>query len=119
MQEQARLKGAARPRGSRHWTEQHARELLSEQAASGLSVERFANLHGLVAKRLYWWRQRLAGGEQASQAFLPVVVRNESSARACAPVVIAVADGVRIEVNEVDARTAAWVRAVLGSRGEP
>ena len=41
------------------WTEDDAREALAECERSGESVAAFARRHGLVARRLYWWRHEL------------------------------------------------------------
>ncbi len=38
------------------WTREEAREVLSEQEASGLSVTEFARRRGLHPQRLYRWR---------------------------------------------------------------
>jgi transposase-like protein len=53
--------------GCRHWTEAHARSVLDELDASGESVVAFAQRHGLVAQRLYWWRRRLHGGIERTE----------------------------------------------------
>ena len=46
----------ARPR----WSAAQASKTLCEAAASGLTLNRYAELHGMAADQLYWWRQRLA-----------------------------------------------------------
>jgi hypothetical protein len=47
-------------RTSSYWSAAEARDALSDQQASGLSVIQFAEREGLQAQRLYVWRRRLA-----------------------------------------------------------
>lgn len=49
------------PAGARRtrWTPEQARSVLTELAASGMSVGDFAACQGIDSQRLYRWRQRL------------------------------------------------------------
>ena len=71
---------------SASWSETEAREVLRDQADSGLSVAAFARQKGLVAQRVHWWRKRL--GADASVAskptFLPVRIRVRGASPATA-----------------------------------
>lgn len=58
------------------WTVEDAREALSAQQRSGLSVHAFARREGLDPQRLYFWRRRLGGsstgGDPARVQFVEV-----------------------------------------------
>jgi len=106
----------------RTWTADEARAVLDRWDESGESGGAFARSIGVVPQRLFWWRKRLerAGGRagvRKSATFAPVQVRPAAVVALCAPVVVTTPAGVRIEVGEVDAATAAWVVAVLGGEG--
>jgi len=60
------------------WTAAQAGEVLDRIERSGLSVNRFAFEHGLVAERLYRWKRRLERERRvagASPRFAEVTVR--------------------------------------------
>lgn len=99
----------------RSWTADQARAVLREWAASGKSGAAFARSIGVVPQRLFWWRDRLGRGAGAGKTavLVPVRVRPVPLGAWCAPVVVTTLAGVRIEVGEVDATTAAWVVTVL------
>jgi transposase-like protein len=108
----------------RTWTADEARAVLDRWQASGESGASFAGSIGVVPQRLFWWRKRLEraraagrGGVKKATTFAPVEVRPAALVALCAPVVVTTPAGVRIEVGEVDAATAAWVVAVLGGEG--
>jgi len=107
----------------RTWTADKARAVLARWDESGGSGASFARSIGVVPQRLFWWRKRLeragerGGGEGKAATFAPVEVRPAGLVALCAPVVVTTPAGVRIEVGEVDAATAAWVVAVLGGEG--
>jgi hypothetical protein len=103
---------------ARTWTTDQARAVLDEWDASGKSGAAFARSIGVVPQRLFWWRARLGhgAGPGKTAALVPVQVRPTLLGAACAPVVVTTPAGVRIEVGEVDAATAAWVAAVLGGQ---
>jgi len=108
----------------RTWTADEARVLLDRWDESGESGASFARSIGVVPQRLFWWRKRLerpragaSGGVRKSATFAPVEVRPAALVALCVPVVVTTPGGVRIEVGEVDASTAAWVVAVLGGEG--
>jgi hypothetical protein len=107
----------------KRWTEKQARAVLEAWRRSGQSVAAFADAIGVVPQRLYWWKSRLGAGSTAP-TFVPVVEKQSRSfagavtipcpsPRSSATLVVVLTDGVRIEVHEVDASTAAWVAAVL------
>ena len=105
----------------RTWTAADARAVLREWAQSGKSGAAFARSIGVVPQRLFWWRERLgreAGADRVA-TLLPVTVRPTSLGASSAALVVTTPDGVRIEVGEVGAATAAWVRAVLGGERRP
>jgi len=60
------------------WTAAQAGEVLDRIEHSGLSINRFALEHGLVAERLYRWKRRLDRGRRvpgASPRFAEVTIR--------------------------------------------
>jgi hypothetical protein len=75
---------------------------------------------GFVPQRLFWWQGRLRDSEQEpvlAQSFVPVVVRGEVPMHG-ARISVELGDGVRVQVNEVDAATAGWVALLLSARGQ-
>ena len=113
-----------RPR-SRAWSEEEARSVLADQAASGQSVLAFALSRGLTPQRLDWWRKRLpperSGPARSRKAFIPVHVRlpatDETAASADAPVFVTLGAGLRVEVRELGDETARWVAALANAVG--
>src|SRR5512135_3125873 len=102
-------------RQQHRWTAAYARAVLNDWKSSGESSTVFAGRLGVSAQRLFWWQARLGKDEGAARSSLvPVVVRG--AAEVC-PVIVTTRAGVRIEVHEVDASTAAWVAALLGEGG--
>src|SRR5277367_6499633 len=105
-------------RSSRSWTEAEGRQVIEAWEASGESVAAFARSAGLVPQRVYWWRGRLgAGGAKAGapasrevslSAFVPVTVRATPASTPGAAVTVCTREGLRIEVAEIDATSAAW-----------
>ncbi len=43
-----------------HWTEEQARLAVDELAQSGVSIAKFAEIKGVSAQRMAYWRKRLA-----------------------------------------------------------
>jgi transposase-like protein len=77
-------------------------ELLDEQEESGLSVAAFATEVGLSAATLYSWRRRLgrAGTRGGGAALIEISVKGEErSYGSQGRMVLAVSDGVRIELD--------------------
>lgn len=112
-------------RGSRPWTETEGRRVVGAWEASGESVAVFARRAGLVPRRVYWWRERLGGGrgevparEAPGPTFLPVTVRAMPTPAAGAAVTVCTREGLRVEVKELDATSAAWVAALVRSLAE-
>jgi transposase-like protein len=104
------------------WTAADAREALAACARSGETTVAFARRHGLSAKRLYWWRQRLRkerNVEGVEARFIPVTVRPGKIERGAAGAqtngcVAAVVDGeLRVEVGDASAVSAAWIAELL------
>jgi transposase-like protein len=61
-----------------YWTAAQAGEVLARIERSGLSVQRFAQEHGLGVERLYRWKRRLAQGRRmpgANPGFAEVMIR--------------------------------------------
>jgi transposase-like protein len=100
---------------AKSWTANEARAVLETWEKSGQSGAAFARSIGVVSQRLFWWRKRLGQGAAVAEAlrFVSVVARVPERTGSSA-VVVTTATGIRIEVHEVDASTAAWVAAVLG-----
>lgn len=66
-----------------YWTAAQAGEVLDRIERSGLSVERFAEKHGLGVERLYRWKRRLARGRRAigvGPRFAEVTIRPSAPA---------------------------------------
>lgn len=114
-------------RGSRPWTETEGRRVIDAWKASGEPVSAFARRAGLVPQRVYWWRGRLGAGlvkasaqevrEVPVPAFLPVTVR-ATLAPTLSAVTVCTQDGLRVEVKELDAASAAWVATLVRSLAE-
>lgn len=101
---------------AKHWSEDEARAVLVKWTKSGLSGAAFAKTIGVVPQRLFWWRRRVSHVAQDTPAFVPVVAMEARAASENA-LVVTTANGMRIEVREVDASTAAWVVSVIGGIG--
>jgi hypothetical protein len=95
------------------------RRIVADWETSGESVAGFASRLGIDSQRLYWWRRRLRASASETAAgsarLVPVTLREIADGNVGAAIVVSVA-GIRIDVHEVDAATAAWVRALIGSR---
>lgn len=128
-------------RGSRRWTETQAQRAIRAWKGSGETVTAFAKANGLVAQRLYWWRDRL-DQEKAEKArargsrevtvpstptpaptFLPVIVKSapatsDDEMGTTAAVTVRTRDGMRVDVARLDAASAAWVAALVRSLEE-
>jgi hypothetical protein len=112
------------------WTDAQARRVVDAWEASGVSVSAFARRSGLQAKRVERWCKRLGVGgkpaksvahaleETSGPTFLPVTVRAASVPSAGAAVTVCTRDGIRVEVAELDATSAAWVAALVRSLAE-
>lgn len=122
MSKRAEEKRTTNEARAEKWTEQDARRVLEAWEKSGETVAGFARRQGLVPQRLFWWRKRLerVATSEPKPAFIPVTVRAAATWREVerAVVVVTAGDGVRVEVREVDAATAAWVAALLQHLGE-
>lgn len=114
--------GRSKPRT---WSEDDARRILDELAASGETVTAFARRRGLVPQRLSWWQKRLAGrrpasptgggGQELAASFLPVVLRE--AAPEVAPAAVELGGGVRVELRSLDRTSALWVALVCQALG--
>jgi transposase-like protein len=116
-------------RSSQRWTEEDARQVMAAWKRSGETVAAFARREGLCTQRVYWWRDRLglnhdevaiAQSATASlvPAFLPVTVRAPVREGRSTAVTVVVGDGLRVEVTELGATSAAWVVALVRALGE-
>jgi transposase-like protein len=52
------------------WTSEQASAVLAKHAASGLSIQQFAEREGLDAERLYRWRRSLGAAQPVPPAFV-------------------------------------------------
>jgi hypothetical protein len=113
----ARERNAARAVG--RWTEREARAVLEAWQRSGKSGAAFARQQGIDPQRLFWWRERLGlpRDERArpGNAFVPVVVTEQSSDRRMMAVSVSLPGDARLEVHELSAESAAWVALVVGA----
>ena len=72
-----------------------------------------------MPQRIYWWKERLGRGRggasalTAAPAFVPMTVRSAPVAMASAAVTVIAGEGLRIEVAELDATSAAWVATLV------
>lgn len=85
------------------WSEVEARGVLEAWRRSGLSIDRFSKQRGIVAQRLYWWKQKLARAEAAlavgtMPALLPVRV-TEATPRRGEPVTVLLRTGHMLKVS--------------------
>lgn len=106
---------------AKRWTEREGRAAITAWERSGLGAAAFARSRGVDVQRLFWWRRRLdaSGAAPAKESSLVPMVATSSEVErepGCALVVTTPA-GVRIEVREVDASTAAWVASLVGEVG--
>ena len=123
MDQQEKEQQVAKLRQHRPWTEEDARFVLDACASSGETLEAFARRMKLVPQRLQWWRKRLGPGVGRGKAavdeaptFLPVVVRPVPAPSAPGEGgAVLVRGDVRLEVRELDARSAGWVATVMKS----
>jgi transposase-like protein len=115
-------------RGSRSWTEEEGQRVIEAWEASGESVSVFARRVGLVPQRVYWWRRRLGAGPAKAgatearalsvAAFVPMTVRATPAPILGAAVTVCTPEGLRIEVTDLDATSAAWVATLVRSLAE-
>ena len=126
MGQQEKEHRVAELRNRRPWTESDARLVLDACASSGETLAKFARRMKLVPQRLQWWQRRLE--RPASQVksaidetptFVPVVVQADPAGRASGEAAAVLVSGaVRVEVRELDPRSAAWVAMVARSLQE-
>ncbi len=117
---------AKRVSGGGQWTAEYAQRLLERCEQSGQSLPVYAQSLGVRAQRLYWWRHRLAetARARARSLLVPVSVRSDpwvtagEGCQASAPAVVVERGGVRLEVYDVAAVSAAWVASVLSGVSE-
>ena len=101
--------------GRRQWKEDEARRVLGAWAKSGQSAAVFARRLGVTPQRLSWWRKRVGAVEKADETWVPVTVRWPEH-RASAAAVLVTGSG-RIEVEVLDATSAAWIASVVRALG--
>lgn len=99
----------------KHWSEEQARKLLAEQAASGQTMTEFARRRGLWPQRLWRWKKRLSGGEGAAllaapaksePAFLPMVLPRAEPEMAAE---VELGSGVRVRLHRLEPGAARFV----------
>ena len=123
MDQKTTVKALSELRGRRPWSEKQGRQVLDAWEASGESVPTFARGAGLVPQRVYWWIERLGRRDARGSArtptptaFVPVTVRpavQAATALRGPAITVMASDGLRIEVAEMDATSAAWVAALV------
>jgi len=113
-----------RLRGRAHWKQADAVRVLEAWKRSGESMAAFARRHGLGARRLSWWRERVdAVVEEAPVRFIPAMVRPAPlvSLRPSSPqgAVVVEVGGVRVSISDPQGTDPRWVAAVVSAlRGE-
>ncbi|WP_106396115.1 IS66 family insertion sequence element accessory protein TnpA [Enhygromyxa salina] len=63
------------------WTKAYARLVLDAVERSGDSVSAFARLHGLSAKKIFWWRSQLENDDPPADSehnFVPVALTRKN-----------------------------------------
>jgi len=107
----------------KHWSEEQARRLLAEQAASGETMTEFARRRGLWPQRLWRWKKRLAGAEgealagatgQPEPAFLPVVLPSAEPEIAAE---VELGSGVRVRLRRLEPEAARFVAQLCRALG--
>lgn len=67
---------------NRHWTEEQARQVLSEAEREGRSITELARELRVSAQKLYWWRRRLRVDERATEPrFMEVKVATQAQTK--------------------------------------
>ncbi len=67
---------------NQHWTEEQARQVLSEAEREGRSITELARELRVSAQKLYWWRRRLRGDRGATEPrFIEVKVATQGPAK--------------------------------------
>lgn len=100
----------------KRWGAEEARRVLAAWRRSGLSMNAFAQEHGLVAQRLGWWKQKV--GERGAELarFVPVVVGPTTAiATSSATVVLRSPRGAVVEVFDAQAVSAEWLSELVNS----
>ena len=97
--------------GRRQWKEDQAKRVLDAWGNSGQSAAAFAKRLGITPQRLSWWRKRLGAEEGAEATWVPVTVRWPERGVGAAAVLVTC--GARIEVDVLDAASAAWIASVV------
>jgi len=102
--------------GRKRRTEEDWRQIVREQAASGLSSAAWCQQRGLVASTFHWWRGELArrDAQRAQATFVPVQVQPGVLSPEPGSIEILLTGGRRIRLcGPVDRRVLAEVVAVL------
>lgn len=115
---------ASRKRSQRkHWSEEQARRLLAEQAASGETMTEFARGRGLWPQRLWRWKKRLVCGAgepmamdaaEPGPAFVPVVLRSAEPEVAAE---VELCSGVRVRLQRLEPEAARFVAQLWRALG--
>ena len=124
----ARLRGWKRAiEAGTNWSAAEARAALEAQSKSGESVVAFARRHGIVAERLYWWRNRLAVLAKRTRKtdtgtvgrLIPLTVveppamAQSAAASGVGGRVVVIDGGLRVEVEDAGAVSPAWIATLL------
>ena len=99
------------PDPSSYWSENEGRRAVEAWRQSGETGTAFARRHGIRAKRLVWWSERLAAtASPTSVSFVPAVVSTEVVA------VIRTPSGVAIELASATPAQIAAIASALMTR---
>ena len=103
----------ASTRIARRWTAAEAERVVEAWRESGQSMRAFADERGFNVQRLGWWKKRLSewAGEERVARFAPAVIATSGGAH----VSVRLAEGIVIEVAEVEAVTPAWLSALVSN----
>jgi hypothetical protein len=124
MNERAKQELIAKLRETKPWSEELGRAALGLRE-DGESTSHLASRLGVSPARLFWWvvkfreQEESVGDQIGSVPFVPVVVTQKplDNGQQC-PIVVVVGQGLSLEVNNLDACSAAWVGLVLRSLRE-
>lgn len=88
-------------------------ELIEAYETSGLSVEAFAQKHGVVARTLTWWRWKLRQNPPRDKAATPAFVELTMAAPAPKAALVLRLERLGVEVTVQDGFDPALLRAVV------
>ena len=81
----------------RQWSEQDAREALSELARTGEGVAHFARRRGVSEQRVHYWRKRIGQADTPAFVAVPVATRGPQIEIASEAVTVRVREDLDLE----------------------